>query len=148
MEKNNYQMSYTSYGLIDEESKSRGVIIGGKEHITHKDMLKCCWPTYMTVMYNREIMGLLQVKKKNENNDYALWIEASKKADCYLLNDNLASYRIHSGIMGQYIMTNKFKWRYDCYREQEGLGVLVSFFYTLRNLCYGMWKWYKYVQKQ
>ncbi len=147
MEKNNYYFSYTCYDLIDDESKSRGYIVGGKDHITHKDMLKCCWPTYLTVMYDREKVGLLQVKGQNINNDYALWLDASDKCDCYLLNENLASYRTHWGLIGKFIMTNKFKWRYDCYWLQEDLGVITSFFYTLRNAWYGVYKWMKYVKK-
>lgn len=42
MEKNGYSFSYTQYGLMDSESKNRGIVIGGKEHLTHEDFLKCC----------------------------------------------------------------------------------------------------------
>ncbi len=147
MEENDYHFSYTCYNLIDDESKSRGYIVGGKDHITHQDMLKCCWPKYLTVMYDREKIGLLQVKGQNINNDYALWLDASDKCDCYLLKENLASYRTHWGLIGKFIMTNKFKWRYDCYRLQEDLGVIMSFFYTLRNAWYGVYKWMKYVKR-
>ena len=147
MEENGYAFSYTSYGLMNDKSESRGVEINGKEHIMHQDMLKCYWPTYLTVMYDAKRVGLLHVKEQNVNNDYALLLDASEKYDCYLLNENLASYRTHWGVMGRYIMTNKFKWRYDCYRMQEELDVITSFFCTLRNAGYGIWKWVKYVKK-
>ncbi len=147
MEEHNYHFSYTCYGLINDDSKSRGVVVGGKEHVTYNDMLKCCWPTYLTVMYNREKIGLLQVKEKNLNNDYALWLAASEKCDCYLLNKNLASYRTHWRLMGKFIMTNKFKWRYDCYYYQEGFNELESFFYAIRSLLFGAWKRLKYVKR-
>jgi hypothetical protein len=98
-------------------------------------------------VYDREKIGLLQAKGQNMNNDYALWLDASDKCDCYLLNENLASYRTHWGQIGKFIMTNKFKWRYDCYRLQEDLGRITSFFYTMRNAWYGVYKWLKYVKK-
>ena len=149
MVKYNYHFSYTCYSIIDDESKNRGVIVGGKEHVTHNDMMKCCWPNYLTVMYDREKIGLLQVKGQNINNDYALWLDASDNSDCYLLNENLAYYRSpgRGAFLGRYILTNKIKWRYNCYRMQEDLGVFMSFLYTIRNLVFGAWKWYKYVKK-
>ena len=41
MEENGYAFSYTSYGLMNDKSESRGVVIGGKEHVTHEDMMRC-----------------------------------------------------------------------------------------------------------
>lgn len=146
MEENGYAFSYTSYGLINDKSESRGVFIGGKEHVTHQDMLKCCWPTYLTVMYDAEKVGQLQVKEQSINNDYALWLDASNICDCYLMNENLASYRTHWGMMGKFIMTNKYKWRFDCYYYQEGLNGAQSYLYALRSLLYGVWKWMRYVK--
>ena len=146
MEENGYAFSYTGYGLMDMESRNRGVMVSGKAHVTHEDMMRCCWPAYLTVMYDAEKVGLVQVQNLKNNNDYALWLNISEKHDCHLLNENLAVKRTHWGWLGGLIRTDKVKWRYEVYRKEEDLGRVVSFFYTLRNAGYGMWKWMRYVK--
>ncbi len=147
MEDHGYAFSYTKYGLMDLESKDRGIVIGGKEHVTHRDLLKCCWPAYLTVMYDREKVGLVQARVKHHNNDYALWLDVSDRNDLHLLPENLATMRTKWNVLGNLLLTNKAKWRYECYRQQEDLGPVTSFFYTLRNALYGIVKWPKYVEK-
>ena len=85
MEEHGYAFSYTSYGLMDKESRNRGVVVSGKAHVTHEDMLKCCWPAYMTVMYDREKVGEMNVRAL-QNNDYALWLNVSERliAICWM----------------------------------------------------------------
>ena len=141
MKEHGYAFSYTKYGLIDSKSESRGVEIGGKEHVTHEDMMKCCWPAYLTVMYDAEKIGLVQVRNLKENNDYALWLNISEKADCYLLDENLAKMRTPWGMMGRLLLTKKIKWRYEVYRIEENQNPLVSGLMTLRNMWYGLVKW-------
>ena len=67
MEEHDYAMSYTCYGLMDMASKDRGLIVSGKAHINHKDMLKCCWPAYMTVMYDANKVGRMCVRTCRHN---------------------------------------------------------------------------------
>lgn len=147
MKENGYSFSYTNYGLINNQSKNQGVTISGKIHLTHKDFLKCCWPGYLTVMYDAQKVGRVRGRTVKSNNDYALWLQISDKHDCYLLNENLALMRTPWGRFTRFIMTDKFKWRYECYRKEEDLGIVKSFFYTLRNGIYGILKWMKYVKK-
>ena len=141
MEEHGYAFSYTKYGLIDSKSNNRGVEIGGKEHVTHEDMMKCCWPAYMTVMYDAAKVGKVQVRNLKENNDYALWLNISEKAACYLLDENLAKMRTPWGIMGRLLLTKKIKWRYEVYRIEKDLNSFVSGLITLRNMWYGLVKW-------
>lgn len=147
MEENNYSFSYTMYGLIDKLSLSRGVIVGGKKHINHKDMLKCCWPAYLTVMYDAEKVGRVRVWNVKKNNDYAIWLNISDGNDCHLLEENLAKMRTPWGLLGRLFLTNKLKWRYECYRTEEDLGPITSALYTIRNGWYGIVKWMKYVKR-
>jgi len=147
MEENDYAFSYTKYGLMNSESADRGIVVGGKRHVTHKDMLNCCWPAYLTVMYDREKVGLVQTNRILHNNDYALWLDVSKKVDLYLLPENLATMRTKWNRLGNLLLTNKPKWRYKCYLFQEKLDPVTSLLYTIRNACYGIVKWMKYVEK-
>ena len=147
MEENGYAFSYASYGLMNDKSESRGVVIGGKAHVTHEDMMRCCWLAYLTVMYDAEKVGLVQVQNLKNNNDYALWLNISEKHDCHLLNENLAMMRTHWGRLGGLIRTDKVKWRYEVYRKGESLNPVVSLLYTIRNGWYGIVKWQRCVKK-
>ena len=98
-------------------------------------------------MYDREKVGLVQARVKHHNNDYALWLDVSDRNDLYLLPENLATMRTRWNVLGNLLLTNKAKWRYECYRQQEDLGPATSFLYTLRNALYGIVKWLKYVEK-
>lgn len=146
MEKNGYACSYTYYGLMDSASKDRGVVVSGKAHINHKDMLKCCWPAYMTVMYDVYKVGRMCVRTCRHN-DYALWLNVSDKSDFYLLPDKLAMLRTKWNLLGRILLTNNAKWRYDAYRIDEDLGPIKSFFYTVRNGFYGLVKWFRYAHR-
>ena len=148
MEDNSYAFSYTKFALINAKSEDRSVVIGGKEHITHKDMLKCCWPGYLTVMYDTDKVGMMSVRNLRKNNDYALWLNVSEEADCYLLDECLAKQRTPWGMLGKIVLTDKLKWRYECYCIEEGFPPLKASWYTLRNGCYGIWKWIKYVKRK
>lgn len=147
MEENGYTFSYTEYGQMNNKSQNRGVVISGKEHVNHEDMLKCCWPGYLTVMYDAEKVGRVRGRIVKSNNDYALWLQISDKHDCHLLKENLATMRTPYGIFSRWLRTDKIKWRYECYRTEEDLGPITSFFYTIRNGFYGIVKWMKYVNK-
>lgn len=147
MEENGYSFSYTEYGLMNNKSQNRGVVISGKECVTHQDMLRCCWPGYLTVMYDAKKVGPVRMQNVKENNDYALWLNISDKHDCHLLGENLATMRTPYGIFSRWLRTDKIKWRYECYRTEEDLGPITSFFYTIRNGFYGIVKWMKYVNK-
>ena len=147
MEENGYTFTYHKYGLMNNQSSYRGVVIGGKEHVTYRDMLRCCWPGYLTVMYDAEKVGKFRLHKTKENNDYSLWLAISEKNDCHLLNENLATMRTPYGIFSRWLRTDRIKWRYEVYRVEEDLGPIKSFFYTIRNGWYGIVKWAKYVKK-
>ncbi len=147
MEENGYAFSYTQYGLMNRRSENMGVLISGKAQVDHEEMLRCCWPAYLTVMYDAEKVGLVRAKTTKLNNDYALWLNIGVKHVCHLLPENLATMRTPYGRFSRYIRTDKFKWRYEVYRKEEDLGPVTSFLYTVRNGWYGIVKWWKYVKK-
>ena len=145
MEAHGYAFSYTQYGIIDRDSRDRGFVVGGKDRVTYQDLMKCCWPAYLTVMYDAEKIGMLQLRNLKGNNDYALWLIASEEADCYLLKENLAKFRTKWGLLGKFLLTNGIKWRYEVYRIEYRKNPVVACLMTIRNMWYGVVKWMKYV---
>lgn len=147
MEENHYAFSYTKFELMNNKSEARGIVIGGKEHITYKDMQKCCWPGYLTVMYDASVVGKMYVRNQKDHNDYALWLNVCEIVDCHLLDECLAKNRTKWNWLGKLLLTNKLNWRYNCFRIEEDLGPIKASLYTIRNGFYGFVKWFKYVKR-
>lgn len=146
MEKNNCRFSYTNYIEIDENSVPNGRSVTGPKKITRHGMYNYCWMGCLTVMYDAETVGLVQIADIKKNNDYAMWLKVCEKADCYLLDEVLAKYRKRSGSISNHGYTKLIKWHYKLYREAEGRTPLASVVLTLRNLFWGVWKKIKYVK--
>lgn len=147
MQDNNYHFSYTGYCEINEQSKEIGKLISGPKHITKLGMFCFCWLGCLTVMYDREYIGLIQISDIKKNNDYAMWLKVCKKADAYLLDEPLAKYRRgRTGSISTHGYITLIKWHYKLFRESEQLGVVASAFITLVNLVCGVFKKIKYVK--
>ncbi len=146
MEENGYHFSYTNYIEIDEASKPNGRSVTGPRRITKHGMYNYCWPGCLTVMYDAETVGLVQIEDIKKNNDYAMWLKVCKKADCYLLAKVLARYRKRSGSISNHGYAKLIKWHYKLYREAEKLNPVSSLFNTGRNLFFGVIKKIKYVK--
>ena len=146
MEDNDYHFSYTNYVEIDEKSSPIGKSVTGPKRITKHGMYNYCWMGCLTVMYDAEKVGLIQIEDIKKNNDYAMWLKVCKKADCYLLNENLARYRRRSGSISSHGYMKLIKWHYKLYREAENKNSILSFVLTVRNLFFGVLKKIRYVK--
>lgn len=146
MKKNDYHFSYTNYVEIDEQSRPNGREVSGPKRITKRGMFDYCWMGCLTVMYDAKTVGLIQIADIKKNNDYAMWLKACKKADCYLLCETLAKYRKRSGSISNHGYMKLIKWHYILYREAEEKNPLLSAVLTVRNLFWGVWKKVRYVQ--
>lgn len=145
MIRNNYHFSYTKYEEINEGGLKTGIVVSGPKRITERRMKNYCWPGCLTVMYDSEYVGLIQIENIKKNNDYAMWLKVSKKAVCFLLSDILAEYRRgRSGSISTNGVLTMVKWHYRLFREAEKKGVFVSLLNTARNLFWGMIKKLKY----
>lgn len=147
MEKNDYHFSYTNYVEIAEDSSPNGKSVTGPKRINKHGMYNYCWMGCLTVMYDAETVGLIQIEDIKKNNDYAMWLKVSKKANCYLLDENLARYRKRSGSISNHGYMKLIQWHYKLYREAEKQPCLLAAFNTVRNLFFGVVKKMKYVKK-
>ena len=147
MKKNNYHFSYTNYSEINYNGKSNGVIVTGPKKITKTGFYNYCWPGCLTVMYDAKYIGLIQIENIKKNNDYAMWLKVCRKADCYLLNENLALYRRgRAGSVSSHSIKTMIGWHYKLYREAEKQNAITSAFNTMRNMVFGFYKKMCYVK--
>lgn len=147
MVNNGYDFSYTNYIEIDECSKPSGKSVTGPRRITKQGMYNYCWPGCLTVMYNAEKIGLIQIADIKKNNDYAMWLKVCRKADCFLLDEMLAKYRKRSGSISNHGYLKLINWHYRLYRDAEQRDPAMALVLTLRNLIFGTIKKIWYVKR-
>ena len=147
MQKNDYHFSYTNYSEIDENGSHTGITVTGPKRISKTGFYNYCWPGCLTVMYDKDVVGLIQIADIRKNNDYAMWLKISQKVDyCYLLNEDLALYRRgRAGSITNHSIKTMISWHYKMYREAERQNVLMATINTMRNMIFGFYKKKRYV---
>ena len=147
MTNNGYHLSFTKYEEMNENGQTTGVTVSGPKKITKNGMFNFCWPGCLTVMYDREYIGDIQITDIKKNNDYAMWLKICRKADCYLLDEILAKYRRgRAGSVSSHSIKTMIGWHYKLFREAEGMGKVKSLINTGRNLMFGFYKKKRYVK--
>ena len=145
---NNYSFSYTDYMEMDERGNPTGTRVSGPSRINKSGMYNYCWPGCLTVMYSREVIGLIQIPNIIKNNDYALWLMAVEKANCYLLKECLALYRRgRENSISSHSCFKLIYYHYLLFRVVVGQNVIKSGLSTVRNIVFGLVKKLIYVKK-
>ena len=148
MENNAYYFSYTNYFEINTNGQKNGIMVTGPKKITKTGFFNYCWPGCLTVMYDQNMIGLIQIADIKKNNDYAIWLKVCRKADCYLLNEELALYRRgRTGSVSNQSIKTLISWHYKLYHEAEKQNMILSIFNTVRNIIFGLYKKKIYVKK-
>lgn len=148
MENGNYHFSYTRYEEINEGSEPLGIVVSGPSKITKIGMYNYCWPGCLTVMYDAEYVGLIQIEDIKKNNDYAMWLKVCQKANCYLLDETLAKYRRgRTGSISSHNYKKLISWHYKLFNEAEHKNCVSSALLTVNNLFWGLIKKYRYKEK-
>lgn len=140
MEKNNHSFSYTFYEEIDEIGNNLNIRILGPKKITKFGMYNYCWPGCLTVMYDANKIGLIQIEDIKKNNDYAMWLKVCKKVDCYLYPYSLAFYRKRAGSISNHSYIKLIKWHYRLFKEADNQNIFNSLIFTIRNIFFGIVK--------
>lgn len=148
MNQNGYVFSYHDFVKIDEDDNPIGIYVTGpavvdKRRMYHYDYVGC-----LTFMYSAKHFGLIQIKDIKKNNDYAILLKLCKKGNCYLLNENLAQYRIRKKSISHDKLSKKLRSHYDLFRKCDGKPAVVALWYSCWNMVYGVWKKRKYEIKE
>ncbi len=140
MERNGYHFSYTQYEEMDDYGVPTGTMWTGPKKVTKAKMFAYNYVGCLTVMYDREHVGLIQIPDLKKRNDYAMWLKVVKHCPCHLLAEPLARYRVRTS--GS--ITNRkagvlkiVKYYYVMYRRSEEMGWLRAALQTGINLVFG-----------
>lgn len=144
MKEHDYSFSYTEYEKIDEQSTPLCVLVTGPKTVTKISMYRYCWVGCLTVMYDAERIGLIQIKDIKKNNDYAMWLQVTKKVNCYLMPESLARYRIRKKSISHDKLRKKLKSHYDLFHYCDEKPAIVAFLLACQNMFWGVLKKKKY----
>lgn len=148
MTENGYHFSCTDYEHIDENSNPLNVLVTGPKKVTRHKMFNYCYLGCLTVMYDAEATGLIQIPDNiAKRNDYALWLKVSKFAVCYRLQGVYAYYRRRCGSISHQSKLSLIKYHYRLFKDSENMCGFRAFFYTCKNLFHGVFKKLRYVKK-
>lgn len=143
MKENGYKFSYTDYNI-----QLNGVwlpyVYFGPNVVDRRKMKNYCYFSTITVMYDREYVGLIQIEPIRKNNDYALWLKIIEKTLCYRFPECLSSYIKHDGSISSGSKLKLIKHHYILWRYAEKKSVISACILTMRNLFFGAIKKIKY----
>lgn len=145
MEANGYKFTYTDY-RIQLNGTWLPYIYTGPDKVTERKMKNYCYFSTITVIYDREYVGLVQIEPIKKNNDYAMWLKIIKKTPCYRFPQCLSSYIKHNGSISSGSKLKLIKHHYIMWRIAEQKATVPAVILTIRNLFWGVLKKIKYKQ--
>ena len=146
MKENRYAFSYTDY-MIKLNGRWLPYIYTGPRVITRRKMYNYCYFSTITVMYDRDVIGLIQIENLRKNNDYAMWLQAIEKSKCYRLPECLSYYIKHEGSVSSGRKLKLIKWHYILYKKGLHKNKFEAVILTVRNLFFGVIKKTVYKKK-
>lgn len=146
MIKNGYGMSYSDYRTF-LNGKWENCKRTAPNKMTLKKLYRYCYFSTITVIYDRELVGLVEVADLKKNNDYAMWFQVLSKTDGYRFPECLAYYIKHDNSISSANKFNLIKHHYILFRKGLGKSRLAATFCTVRNIFFGVLKKLFYKQK-
>ena len=146
MQDHGYAFSYTDY-MVQLNGEWLPYVYTGPRVVTRRKMYNYCYFSTITVMYDRDVIGLIQIENLRKNNDYAMWLQAIEKSNCYRFSECLSYYIKHEGSVSSGSKVKLIKWHYKLYKEGLHKNKLIAVVLTARNLLFGVIKKIKYKKK-
>ena len=149
METNGYSFSFTDYRIVMPDGNALPYIFTAPKKVTKLGLYLYCWFSTITVMYDREKIGLIQIADIKKNNDYAMWFKVAEKADAYRLPECLSVYCKRENSISSGSKLKLIKHHYILFRKALGKEKVTSVLLTGVNLVFGVFRkliYKKYVE--
>lgn len=139
MTENDYHFTFTDYRICLNGHWLPYINIG-PDVVNKRKMYNYCYFSTITVMYDRETIGLIQIADLKKNNDYAMWLKAIEKSNAYRLPECLSFYIKHNKSVSSGSKLKLIKWHYLLFKDGMGKNTPVSLLLTANNLVHGVLK--------
>ena len=146
IKENDYAFIYSDYRICNN-GVFENVIRTAPNKINKRKIYNYCYFSTITVMYDAEKVGLIQIEDLKKNNDYAMWIQALSKVDAYRQPECLAYYIKHEQSISSGSKLKLIKHHYILFRKGLHKTRIVAAFLTINNLIHGVFKKIIYKQK-
>jgi len=146
MEENHYLFTYTDY-QIQLNGEWLPYVYTGPNKVTKRKLYDYCYFSTITVIYNREAVGLIQIKDIRKNNDYAMWLKVIEKTPCYRMSECLSCYIKHDGSVSSGSKLKLIKYHYILWHDACEKNKFIAAILTLNNLFWGVFKKMYYKEK-
>lgn len=147
MSENHYDFSCTDYIVETSDGTRLPYIFTSPNKVTKRMLYNYCYFSTITVIYNRESVGLVQIANLEKNNDYAMWFQVAEKADCYRFPEALSVYRKRKGSLSSGSKFKLIKHHYYLFRIALDKPRIIACFLTLNNIFFGILKKLFYKKK-
>jgi teichuronic acid biosynthesis glycosyltransferase TuaG len=128
MKKNNLDISYTSYSVIDKFGCEL-YDVKVKNEMTYKDFLRSCDIGLSTVVMKKSIFDNFKFNKIKTKEDYLLWLQLSKSSYKFIgIKKILSSWRVNKNSLSNNIiqkLRDSFRVYYQ-FEKQNFLKTIVS----------------------
>ena len=140
MEETGHKFTYTDYKLINENGDYLPYVITAPKKITKRKLYNYCYVGIITVMYDSDAIGLIQIAEVEKNNDYAMWFQAIEKTAFYHLPESLSIHRRRTNSLTSGSKLKLIKHHYLLFRKVLKKSSFVSVVLTVNNLFFGLLK--------
>jgi len=135
----NYAFIYSDYRIC-QDGVWENVIRTAPNMINKRKIYNYCYFSTITVMYDRDKIGLIQIADLKKNNDYAMWIQALSHSNAYRQPECLAYYIKHGNSISSGSKLKLIKYHYIMWNKGLNKSKVISLILTLNNLFHGMMK--------
>lgn len=127
MIKNNVDVCFSSYDLINEKGSKLFKRVVALKELTYNKLLRSNYIGNLTGIYNCRTLGKIKSNKLRKRQDWILWLEAIKKSNkpAVGIQESLAYYRVRENS----ISSNKFnllKYNFKVYKIGLGFSTMKS----------------------
>ena len=146
IKEHNYAFIYCDYRIC-LNGVWENVIRTAPNKVNKRKIYDYCYFSTITVMYDAEKVGLIQIADLKKNNDYAMWLQALSKIDAYRQPECLAYYIKHGNSVSSGNKIKLIKYHFLLFRKGLGKSKFVSVVLTINNLFHGFFKKLIYKKK-
>ena len=142
MLENGIVFSYHEYAKIDENSKPLNIFVSGPQIVDKRRIYRYDYIGQLTMMYSAKHFGLIQIKDIKKNNDYAIRLQLFKKdgTQCFLIRENLASYRVRKSSISHDKIIKKLRSHYDLFHICDEKPPITALWFAFQNMWFGVLK--------
>ena len=139
MKENELAFTYTDY-KIKLNGQWLPYVYIAPDCVNRRKMYNYCYFSTITVIYDANVVGLIQIKDLKKNNDYAMWLHAVERTTCYRFPYCLAYYIKHDNSVSSGRKIGLIKWHYLLFRVEMEKSVVASVILTVNNIVHGIIK--------